>query len=335
MGKKQRAASWLAATGLRRLLSAALPRHGVLVLNYHRIGDGSNSIHDQGVWSASGEAFDRQLAFLKTHADVIALDDIEQALASGRGRHVAITFDDGYLDNYELAFPLLQQHRLPAAFFITTSFIDDPRLPWWDEIAQLVHTTDADRLRLLRWFPQPLALGNGGREAAIRALLQVYKSLREVDAADLMHDLREQARGANTQPAAARHWMGWDMIRDMAAQGMTIGGHTMHHPVLARLPEYKQREQILGCAARLREELDQPMDYFAYPVGSRDAFDEGTLRCLREAGVRLAFSYYGGVATRRSSRYDMQRVAVAPEIGCDLFRAMVDLPGVFCTQANG
>src|SRR5690606_9159232 len=135
MGKKELAARALATPGIRRLLAAALPGNGVLVLNYHRVGDSSRSRYDRALWSATAEGFDAQVAFLKAECDVIALDDIDDALQRRRGRHVAITFDDGYLDNHDIAFPVLRHHGVPAAFFIATGFIDRRLLPWWDAIA--------------------------------------------------------------------------------------------------------------------------------------------------------------------------------------------------------
>src|SRR5262249_31538419 len=119
----------LAADVLQRSRGAALLRRapawsGVLVLNYHRIGHVATAPFFRDAFSATPADFDRQLAFLARNADVIAADDLPQALRSGRGRHVMITFDDGYLDNYELAFPLLRQHHLPATFFICTGLLD-------------------------------------------------------------------------------------------------------------------------------------------------------------------------------------------------------------------
>lgn len=335
MGKKVKTARLLAMPGLRRLLSTALPWEGVLILNYHRVGDGSASIHDRGLWSASSDAFDRQLSFLKTCSDVIGLDEIESSLGQRGNRHVAITFDDGYLDNYEIAYPLLRQHRLPAAFFIATGFIDQPSLPWWDEIAMLVRTTTVEQLDLRDWLPEPLSLEPGNRDQAIRRVLDIYKSLQGGHAAMLLDRLREQSRCAADCVPVEKHWMDWPMIRDMAANGMIIGGHTVHHPVLSRLSLDQQRAEISGCAMRLREELDQPMDYFAYPVGGPDTFDERTRLCLQQAGVRLAFSYYGGIATRRSAHFDMPRVAVAADMKHNLFRAMAVLPHVFCRRTDG
>ena len=330
MMKRDMAAMALATPGLRRLLAAALPGDGVVVLNYHRVGDSNASRYDRALWSASAEDFDDQVGFLRSHCDVIALDDIGEALRS-RGRHVAITFDDGYRDNHDIAFPVLRRHGVPAAFFIATGFIDQRLLPWWDAIAMQVRETGAASLDLAPWQAGSLAL-DGDRESAIRQVLGIYKRLSFDQTGPFLERLAAET-GISPPASVDDEWMDWNMIRALARGGMTIGGHTVTHPILSSLDEDAQRAEIDGCARRLREELGIAMTHFAYPVGSRTAFDDGTRRLLREAGVRQAFSFYGGVADGDSDMLDLQRIAVDRDIGRDLFRAMVELPQVFCRQA--
>ena len=325
--KKRIAARILAHTGLGRLLAAVAPPSGILILNYHRIGDGSASPYDRGVWSADAEAFDAQMARLARDCDVISPADID-SVAGRRGRHVLVTFDDGYLDNYEVAYPILRRHGVPATFFIATGFIDRPRLPWWDEIAWRVRATDAPRLDLQPWLPAPLAPAEGV-DAAIGAILRAYKALPDRESARMLERLREQT-GLQTPARVDDLWMDWDMIREMAAGGMTIGGHTVDHPVLSRLPVERQREEIETCAARILAETGRPMEYFAYPVGSQWAFDDNTRACLEAAGVKRAFSYYGGHAHTDSPRLDTPRMAMEPYIQMHDLSAMLWAPRLFC-----
>ncbi|WP_440224145.1 polysaccharide deacetylase family protein [Dokdonella sp. MW10] len=330
--KSRIVAKALALTGTRGLVASLTRPDGVLILNYHRIGDGGDSPFDRELWSASAEAFDEQVAFLASHCDVISPADIPAALASRRGRHVAITFDDGYRDNYEIAYPILRRHGVPGTFFVATGFIDKPRIPWWDEIAHLVRASPLRRLDAAGWLDEPLDLGPGGdRTPAIRTLLKAYKRLPSAESARFLAHIRG-ASGVDDDPAFDRYWMDWDMLREMRDHGMTIGGHTVSHPVLSRLSADEQCDELTTCAMRLREELHTPMDFFAYPVGARDAFDANTRACLADLGVRYAFSYYGGFATRDSDRYDMPRVAIETHVDTDLFRAMVQLPHVFCRR---
>jgi peptidoglycan/xylan/chitin deacetylase (PgdA/CDA1 family) len=99
--------------------------------------------------------------------------------------------------------------------------------------------------------------------------------------------------------------------------------------VLSRLSDERQREEIGGCAQRLAEELGLDMKWFAYPVGSRDAFTPLTKQLLRENGVELAFSFYGGFARRSPfDPLDVPRVHIAPGHSPRLLQGMMLLPGL-------
>jgi len=125
-------------------------------------------------------------------------------------------------------------------------------------------------------------------------------------------------------------WMTWEMLREMRSAGMTIGGHTVNHPVLARLPQPAQRDEIVACGRRLAEELGERMRYFSYPVGGMDAFDAGTRACLRDAGVQYAFSYYGGYRTFDDwDDMDVRRIAIESELKPWALRAITSVPWLF------
>jgi peptidoglycan/xylan/chitin deacetylase (PgdA/CDA1 family) len=111
---------------------------------------------------------------------------------------------------------------------------------------------------------------------------------------------------------------------------MTIGGHTVTHPVLARASNDRQRTEVSGCGARLAAELGERMRYFSYPVGGPDTFTDVTRECLKQAGVQFAFSYYGGF--RRFSDwddFDIRRVPVDLHMTRDWVRSAATLPQFF------
>src|SRR5690349_13667014 len=122
--RRGRAAAGLRRTGLSAVLRRVGTWRGLLGLNYHRIGDAEASPLDRDLFSASVEAFEQQVDDLAREADVIALADVPAALRARRGRRVLITFDDGYRDAFEVAFPVLRRAGLPAAFFVVTDFLD-------------------------------------------------------------------------------------------------------------------------------------------------------------------------------------------------------------------
>ena len=121
--------------------------------------------------------------------------------------------------------------------------------------------------------------------------------------------------------------MNWDMVREMRSAGMSIGGHTVNHPVLAQTPLHEQSLEIDGCLRRLGEELGERTISFSYPVGQLDSFNPETRQCLKTAGVQFAFSYSGGYQRfDQWDAYNIRRVAIEPYITRDWFRSIVSLP---------
>jgi peptidoglycan/xylan/chitin deacetylase (PgdA/CDA1 family) len=328
--RRDRAASLMAKPGLRRVVRRLPKWRGVIVLNYHRVGDSSGQPWDRTLWNADAESFDTQLATLAADADVIGpTEAVALAREKRPGRHVLLTFDDGYRDNYEIAFPLLRRHGLTAAFFPATGFLDNPGPAWWDELAWMVRHASNRRLPAGDAL-QELALGPEC-EDTIAALTARYKELPEQDSATFLDEVAD-ATGSGRCPASlcGDLWMTWDMVRELRSGGMEIGGHTVTHPILARLTQERQREEIYRCAERLEAELDCPMRWFAYPVGSLDAFTEGTQQLLGERGVQLAFSFYGGFAGFAHWKpLDIPRVHVGPSHGPELLQAILCLPQLF------
>lgn len=327
--KQQRAATLLDIRPLRHARQLTTWR-GVLVLNYHRIGRAAGSPWDHTLWSSSAEDFDDQVREIARNADVIGPGDLTPELTHGRGRRVLLTFDDGYRDNHELALPILRAHGVPALFFVVSGFVDRGTTAWWDEIAWMVHSAAPDRsIRAGASLDADIARTPGDGEQVVRELIARYKELpgsATNDYLDHLGDVLETGRCHGDQG----HWMTWDMVREMQAAGMGVGGHTVTHPVLARLPVAEQRAEIHGCAARLEEELGGPMRWFSYPVGARSSFTLETQAIVRETGAELAFSFYGGVGQPYGQRlFDVRRIHVGPSMALPLLQATVAFPRLF------
>lgn len=345
MNKRSVLASALSRTGALAVLRRLVPWSGVLVLNYHRIGTPGSSMYDHGLWSADPESFAGQIRYLKSHVDVISPRQLPDALAQRRGRYAMVTFDDGYRDNYELALPVLQAEGVKAAFFVATGFIDRPTLPWWDEIAWMVRRSERASIKMPGWLPEAVQIETPDREAVVRALLGRYKLLPHAQTDDFLHAAALATGSGRCPPELARNlWMSWDMVRALRDAGMTIGGHTVTHPLLASLDAEGQRREIMQCCRRLESELGEPTTWFSYPVGRASSFNEVTRSCLREAGIRYAASYYGGY--RRFSDWDdldIRRMAIESEIDSAWFGSIVNLPKWFapvtpdpaCTTGTG
>lgn len=329
--RRDRAAETVARPGIRHLARRAPGWRGLLVLNYHRVGQTTGQPWDHTLWSASAEGLEEHLATLARHAEVIGPDDVESAIrGGGRGRRVMLTFDDGYRDNFDLAYPLLRRYGMSATFFLTTGFLDRPVVPWWDEIAWMVRHASVERMEADGWLDGLRDLDLARCDAAIAELVAACKRLPSERTAAFLDHIAQACGSGRCTTGAQELWMTWDMAREMRKGGMSIGGHTVTHPVLSSISLDSQQEEIDACGERLEEELGEAMRWFAYPVGSAETFTQDTKRVLRERGVRLAFSFYGGHG--RFSRWDpldIPRVHVGQSHGAEMLHAMVLMPGLF------
>lgn len=329
MSKTEHIARFAEVSGLGSLVRQLGAWTGILVFGYHRVGFVGGS-GDAGIWDASPPMFEQQVRFLKKEFDVIGPDELETVVSVGRGRYVLLTFDDGYRDNFVEALPILKRHGLPATFFVTTGFLDHRQIPWWDEIAWMVHARTTSESRMNGWLERVLSLTPQERGRTTLSLIERYKRLPRESRRAFMDSLAEATGSGRHHGDHQEFWMTWDDVRQLRASGMHIGGHTVNHPVLARLSPDEQEQEIVGCKSRIEAELGEPMRYFAYPYGGRDSFNYNTRRSLAEHGVDFAFSFYSGYQRFKEwDPYDVRRRGLGPTVSPRRFALMLTLPQVF------
>lgn len=333
--RRARAAALLERSGLGALLRRLPLWRGVVVLGYHRVGDPRATLLDRGVFSATEADFDAQLGILARSFEVIGLDELEAAAERPRGRALMLTFDDGYRDQAAPAAQLLHARGLPATFFLTTGFLDGSGLSWWDEIAWMVRTSGEPGLRSDGRFElSDVAFDEPERELAVRTLLERFRQLPGEEYGAFLDFVGERL-STGRAAGGAGPWMSWDDARTLERLGHRVGGHSVSHPILARLAGDAQREEVRGCLERLRAELTHPVDSFAYPSGHLGSFDAGTAELLREHGVRYAFSFRGGwQRPGQVEPYDVCRIGVFADHPTPLVAATVSLPFALAREAG-
>lgn len=293
-----RIASLIAASGALHALELVPRLRALYVLNYHRIGTTEGNPFDDATYSATAESLRTQMTYLRRHFATPPAHEILDSLDRGHFDHptALVTFDDGYLDNYELAFPVLRDVQVPACFFVVSDYVDSPSVPWWDRVAYSVKRTTVDILTLD--YPEPLRfdLRSVSRATAIAGILRAYKRPRPLDQ-QRFYDVLAEATGVELDsPRLARElFASWSALKEMQTGGMTIGSHTVTHRLLSSLPEAAQRVELVESRRRIGEVLGTTPDLLAYPVGGPTAFTDVTQRLAREAGYRAAFSFFGGL----------------------------------------
>ena len=297
MSRRGLATSVASRLGLLPLLERVGSRPALAVLVYHRVMALDGHRYDKAVIEATPEEFDAQMGMLKKRHSVLTPGELLDLIANPkklRHFHVAVTFDDGYRDNYDYAFPILKSHGLSAMFFVPTHYVNSRRLSWWDQIAFVIRRSERSTLTLR--YPQ-LTVVNVDRDNPDEAIRTVLRAFTRTKDADLVRYLAavEEACGMRL-PAEAdeRQFMSWDEAREMDRAGMAIGSHTHSHGILGNMTAEQQREECRKSRQQL-EERNLTADVLAYPVGTRTTFSATTIRCVRDEGYRVAFSNYGGV----------------------------------------
>lgn len=309
--------------GLLGLLERLGRRAGLLVVNYHRVCEPHGTAFDRGVVDATAEDLSRQVSWLREHFRMATLEEAQDLVdrpAWLREPTALVTFDDGYRDNHDVAFPILRRAGVPAAFFLATAFVGTRLLPWWDRIAELARRCAGRTLSL--GYPRPTQVRvEGDGEGAIRELLRLYKDPATAEPARLLSDLERAAGAPLREQSDERLFLDWTEAREMLAAGMSFGSHTHTHGLLARMSAAEQREELSRSRELIRRNLGIACTALAYPVGSPAAFSSATREALTATGYRTAFSYHGGTNLPQGiDRFDVQRIATDPELGMDGYR---------------
>lgn len=316
MKKSQLALSLLSGSGATRLLDAYWGPQRLTVLAYHRIADANapDFLYYRSNVSATPEMFERQMAWCAKHFNVIDLTLLLAFLQKGRPlppRPMLITFDDGYLDNYTQALPILQRYGLPAVIFLMTDRMDYPAPPWWDEVAYLFDQTRKTGATLPLIGQHDLStpeLRVQTREKLMRQLKLVPET-RKQEALQELRDVLEVAPPGAEPPL----FVSWDQVRELVSYGISCQPHTISHPILTRIDEAEVRRQVTESKARIEAETLRPAQFFAYPNGTLADYSPFAMRALREAGYLAAVTLTPGPMRMRAVQrhpYQIARVYV-------------------------
>jgi peptidoglycan/xylan/chitin deacetylase (PgdA/CDA1 family) len=292
-----------ASRALFAVLSPAGSKARLSILIFHRVQPQPDALFP---FEMHARAFLERMVWIRRWFNVLPLGEAVSRLSAGTlpARALAITFDDGYADNFTVALPILRQLELPATFFIASGFTDGGRM-WNDTVIEAVRGASGQELDLS-------ALGLGvhsmaSAQSRARALAEILPRLKY-----LAPELRLEQVAAIASLANAR--MPVDMmmtsaqLRGLAAAGMAIGAHTLTHPILTRLDEAAARREIADGRDVLESTIGQPVKLFAYPNGKPNAdYAAAHVRIVRELGFSAAVSTAAGAARASDSAFELPR----------------------------
>jgi peptidoglycan/xylan/chitin deacetylase (PgdA/CDA1 family) len=232
-------------------------------------------------------ALERQLRWLKRRFSIVPLRSIVASAANGGvlERKVALTFDDGLLSNVEVAYPILHKLAIPATFFVCPGLVDRASWLWTHEARRRLGRLDAAaRREFAAEWQAP---------SEIDPFVEWMKTLDLAARRRVEARLREATPRFVPTPAEREEFdlAGWEALRRVDPAVVTIGSHTLTHPILPGTPPADVETEVRDSRKLLERGLQRPIEFFAYPNGDHDAAAEAAVRKHYRAAVTVAHGW--------------------------------------------
>jgi peptidoglycan/xylan/chitin deacetylase (PgdA/CDA1 family) len=316
-------------------MARVLQRSRTAVLTYHGVLDGAADYDYLNHNFIAAEWFDAQMRYICRHYRPIALRDLIAAYREGRtppARSVAVTFDDGFANNYSVAFPILRRRSIPFTVFVATGLLDTPGAMLWTERAKrsLFFYPERSVSLELDGITRTLDLSSlSARADASKSVLQRLKRLPPAVRNRALDELERVcgARPVQDDERERYDFLTWAQAREMASAGVEIGSHTVSHPILTTLDAATLRDELEESKRKIEGALGGECVSFAYPNGSPADFGAREKMALRESGYLCGLSLNGSL-NDRPDLYEVDRINVGRDLDPPAFHvAMTGILG--------
>ena len=256
----------------------------LLIFRYHRVFSSIEKIKYMGM---PMDAFEQQMIFIKDNFKVVPMTEGIRVIREGdaKGMYAAINFDDGYMDNYLHAFPVLKKYSMPATIFLTADFIGRTHAFWWDEVFSAVSSGY-----------------NAGEEAA-DIVNKGLAAKKEEEIKSFIEGLKKKSPGAG--PAEPSAMLGWDEIKNMAKHNISFGSHARTHRNLCLLDDDEIEDELAGSKKMIEDNAGLKVKEFSYPFGR---FNKRVKSLVIEAGYECARTSMKGFNDRGTDRYSLASI---------------------------
>ncbi len=309
--------------GVPRLLQRIFVRDGIAILMYHAVIKEPLTVPD---WCFVQESsFQEQMAYLKNHCHVIPLKEMPSLTKDNNGRpKVAVTFDDGFQSNYDIAWPILKALGLPATIFLATDFIGSDNTIWFCRLNAALSNTS---LTTLEWDGITYDLSTQISRAQAHAVIQ--ERLKTHQHSQLLVKVRQliQILGGRPDkpilPGSPYRMLGAREVREMAASGLIdFGAHTCSHAILSGLSTSEREREITESLVAVERLIGLRCTLFAFPNGRVSDFGSCDVEVLEQNKITVAVTTVGGPNDRAASVLEMRRYGIGADTSMALFKLL-------------
>ncbi len=262
----------------------------------------------------SEQNFSRQMEYLHRNLKVVSLTQAAKDLRENRINEptAVITFDDGYQNVYDVAYPILSRFGLPATVFLNTAFINTANTVWFCTLNQAISETIHQKLS---WSGQVYDLSNTVSKARASARLQsLLKHLPHQELLEKLAEIREELDiHTPTEVDRDSHFrmLGNQSIAEMSASNLIeFGAHTATHTILSRVDEARASQEIASSIEDTKRLTGKPCRLFAYPNGQPGDYNEAVIRFLESSGIEAAVTTRDGPSTMSTPPLELCRYGI-------------------------
>lgn len=289
-------------TGAYRALAPSWQGVGAILMLHHVKPEAGESrkkrFAPNGILEVSPDFLDSVIRRLKSlDIDIISLDEACQRLSGKQhsGRFVCFTFDDGYRDNFEQAYPILKAHDCPFTVYVATELPDGGAELWWLALETIL--ADARRVEVELGGAR-LSLPCESIDQKYDAWDKIYWPVRAMSDEEQRAFMREfsDAHGVDMTEYSRRLSMTWEQIIDMERDPIcTIGAHTVSHRAMAKLPDDEMMEEMIRSRDIIGSHIGHAPEHFCYPFGDEASAARREFHAAAKAGFKTAVTTRKGV----------------------------------------
>jgi peptidoglycan/xylan/chitin deacetylase (PgdA/CDA1 family) len=288
-------------------------KYKAFVLMYHRVLE---TVSEEPVFVQPGMyvtavTFRKHLDFLKKHLIVLPLGELVKRIEDGKSVNgcCSITFDDGWIDNYTVAFPILKELNVPATIFIVTSYVGAHKLFWPEEFSLLIQQAGLARSPLPPNISSLLFFNKKYDEKnALNQAIEVMK----LQTPDQREDILDSLRSISSGYLPPKMMIDWEEVRIMHESGLIdFGAHTANHVILTQVPLWRAEQEIMQSQYDIKSQLGFEADLFAYPNGN---FSKDLQSKLKKSGFRAAVTTHKDMLHRNTPVYEIPRIGIHDDV---------------------
>ena len=304
----------------------------ILILMYHRVlpeSEINKSLIQPGMY-VTAKTFNKHLQYLAANYQVISITELLKRLKSHEldieRRYCVITFDDGWVDNYRFAYPLLKKYDMPASIFLVFDYVGTDKWFWPEQLSylfdrirkggcdfkcrqllyEIIKEFDVDKTLLMKLF---------SNKASFSAELvdRIIKNLKAYAIEDISDLINKMQKILGVAIPKERLMLNWEEIREMAQNSISFGAHSCSHSIMTLLSDDKLKEEINRCCQIIREIRSIGiMPVFSFPNGN---YNQKIIDLIRKNGFEAALTTKPGYINHNEEDvFELKRISIHNDI---------------------